>query len=123
MPDIKGYRELTDIEVDLVNNLKDWEKQVDQLLRELGRDHVEDPAVGRWLSLARTHIETGLMFAVKSITRPTGGLGNHVPSSGFVRAAAPADPATAAGSDQGNAFRGAGAARLLPDAPSGSTGS
>jgi hypothetical protein len=76
-PKIKGYRELTDTEVTLVNDIKDWETQVDGLLRELGRDQVENPAVQRWLSLARTHIETGLMFAAKAVMRPEGGLGGR----------------------------------------------
>jgi hypothetical protein len=77
---IAGYRDLTQAEIDLMNSLKDMEREVGldlaviaKNLPNLGGDDVLDAR--RWLSLARTHLETGFMYAIKAVARPTNGLG------------------------------------------------
>jgi hypothetical protein len=71
---IKGYRELTDQEIAKINEVKRLEADLVDLIEKLKR---EMPAglQQRHLSLALTHLETGLMFLVKAIARPEGGLG------------------------------------------------
>lgn len=69
---IAGYRDLTQAEIDAINELKMVEAKIGEWLKLVAsRDADED----RWLSLARTHLETGFMFAIKAIARPTNGLG------------------------------------------------
>jgi len=72
---IAGYRELPEHEIGLINRIKAWEAEVADLLKELDGQAAGDPAAGRWASLARTNLETGFMYAVKSVARPEGGLG------------------------------------------------
>jgi response regulator of citrate/malate metabolism len=69
---IAGYRDLTQEEIDAMNALKDAEQKMKELLDGLP---VADGNVGRWISLARTNFETGFMFAIKAVARPTNGLG------------------------------------------------
>ena len=78
---ISGYRDLTQGEIDAMNELKNVEaklgvtlSRIDDLLTELG-----DAEAKRWVSLARTHLETGMMFAIKAVARPTNGLGRRIP--------------------------------------------
>jgi hypothetical protein len=77
--EIAGYRDLSRAEVDLMNELKELEGQVAAAVRRLDAAAVvgTDDAVGRWAALARTHLETGFMFAVKAVARPTNGLGRR----------------------------------------------
>lgn len=74
---ISGYRDLTEHEISLINRVKAFEVEVAFLVNELDvlAQQSGDPAAGRWVSLARTHLETGFMFAVKAVARPDGGLG------------------------------------------------
>jgi response regulator of citrate/malate metabolism len=69
---IAGYRDLTQEEIDAMNALKKAEQKMKKLLDGLP---VTDGNVGRWISLARTNFETGFMFAIKAVARPTNGLG------------------------------------------------
>jgi hypothetical protein len=73
MADITGYRELGPGEVVAINRLKGVEAQ---LVEELGLlDADGDGAAARWVALARHYLEIGMMFAVKAVARPGGGLG------------------------------------------------
>jgi hypothetical protein len=73
--EIKGYRQLTDIETAKINKLKDLEQGLANMLTQMGGELSGYPHSQRWLSLARTHLETGFMFAVKAVTRPERGMG------------------------------------------------
>jgi hypothetical protein len=64
---ITGYHYLSRDETDLINEIK---AQEDRMVKD-------DPDAERWLPLARTHLETGLMFLVKAVARPTNGLGRR----------------------------------------------
>jgi hypothetical protein len=72
---INGYRELSEKEIDLINESKELEKQVNKFINWL--DEVNNEKQGdiyfnaRNLAIAKTNIETGFMFLVKAIAKPT----------------------------------------------------
>jgi hypothetical protein len=72
---VKGYRDLSEDEIAAMNDVKSLETAVAEMLFGLDALANGDPAAGRWVSLARTNLETGFMYAVKSVARPDGGLG------------------------------------------------
>lgn len=84
---ITGYRELTQAELDLINTIKSTGLQLEALCGELqmhitaqsiaALDNKDEQArldaaqPGRWLALARTDFQTGLMAAVRAVAQPT----------------------------------------------------
>lgn len=79
---ISGYRELTQEEIDLMNEAKALEAECLALHRKIGErlgDQALDPSDHkrleasqgrRWHAIARTDIETGFMALVRSIAQP-----------------------------------------------------
>jgi len=75
---IKGYRDLSQQEIDLMNEFKEVSEKVskvfDHALHDLynsghGADYI---ATGeRWLSKAKNELQTGFMSAVRSVAQPT----------------------------------------------------
>ena len=64
---IKGYRELSQAEIDGMNSVKALEKDALGLLDQLG----DLPEVDhRRLAVAKTNIEQACMWAVKAVARP-----------------------------------------------------
>ena len=64
---IKGYRELSQGEIDGMNSVKALEKDALSLLDQLG----DLPEVDqRRLAMAKTNIEQACMWAVKAVARP-----------------------------------------------------
>lgn len=79
---IKGYRDLTQAEIDQINDIKAMGCQLDQLIGECraldvaegkngDREHDErlDEA-SRWRAIARTHLQQGLMALTRSVAKP-----------------------------------------------------
>ena len=66
-PPVKGYRDLTQAEVDLVNEVKDAERVLGELWRKVTAADDNDR---RWSAVARTHFEEGCSALVRSIARP-----------------------------------------------------
>jgi len=79
---IKGYRELNQDEIDLVNEIKEKGQEINELINKCraidvmegktgDREHDEvlDEAA-RWRSIARTHLQQGLMALTRSVTKP-----------------------------------------------------
>lgn len=72
---VTGYRDLSQDEIDIINSIKDAEKTVGALHRELVRlitpfaENSIQPD-GRWLSIAKTHFEEGFSAMVRSIAKP-----------------------------------------------------
>jgi hypothetical protein len=73
---ISGYRDLSQDDIDLMNEVKDAETKIGELWRRVGMMALGDrgPALvacdPRWHSIARTHFEEGFSALVRSIARP-----------------------------------------------------
>jgi hypothetical protein len=64
---IKGYRELSQEEIDLMNDIK----QVGQTLETLTQRLLDtDSTDKRWVSIGRTDLQTGIMALVRSVAKP-----------------------------------------------------
>lgn len=64
---ITGYRELTQAEIDAMNAVKAEGSRLESLVEELR----ENPSIDqRWVSIAETHLQQGIMAAVRSIAKP-----------------------------------------------------
>lgn len=85
MSEIEGYRVLNQIEINLVNKIKEKEKEVLALIDEVEEyriaqydswevssicTHQELENSGRSLSLATEKLQTGFMWFVRAITMP-----------------------------------------------------
>jgi hypothetical protein len=85
---IKGYRELSQDEIDLMNAIKAKGIELEQLLGRV-RDHLQTQTVAaangnemeearidaanpyRWASIAGTDFQTGLMALTRAVAQPT----------------------------------------------------
>ena len=65
---IKGYRDLSQAEIDAMNAVKKEGERLGLLIEEL-RDNKDLDQ--RWISIAETHLQQGIMAAVRSIAQPT----------------------------------------------------
>jgi hypothetical protein len=65
--EIKGYRELSEDDIELVNLIKDAEIQVAKVWRVIENRSVSDR---RWVAIAKTHFQDGFMALVRSVTKP-----------------------------------------------------
>lgn len=61
---IKGYRQLSDVEQSAINKLKTEAEQC-----RISLDEIQDPD-GRWLAIAKTHLQQGYMAAIRAIAKP-----------------------------------------------------
>lgn len=86
---IKTYRELTQEEIDLMNECKILEAQFHKLHRKITErvenqceqashsacskeyDRLSDATPLRWLSISKTNVEQGFMALVRSIAQPS----------------------------------------------------
>jgi hypothetical protein len=67
-PPIKGYRELSQVEIDLINAVKLTGEAVEALIQEV----CKYPAVNtRWGNLAQDKLQVGFMALTRAIARPT----------------------------------------------------
>ena len=64
---IVGDRDLTEEEINLVNEVKHASDMVGHLVAKIDRQGNADP---RWLAIARTDLQKSFMFLVRSITKP-----------------------------------------------------
>jgi hypothetical protein len=64
---ITGYRDLTQSEIDGMNSIKSLEADVGNLFKQIGEIEGVDP---RLLSLAKTNLQQGFMWFVRSIAKP-----------------------------------------------------
>lgn len=69
---IKGYRELSPEEIDLMNKIKEKGKEVGDLVGNLiMATPIEDTERGRWLSIGKIHLQQGFMALTRSVAKPT----------------------------------------------------
>ena len=65
---IKGYRDLSQAEINAMNAVKAEGERLGLLIEEL-RDN--GSLNQRWVSIAETHLQQGIMAAIRSIAQPT----------------------------------------------------
>lgn len=65
--DIKGYRELSDEQIMLINRIKDMEIEVGGLYRLVKMLETTDK---RWTAIAKTHFQEGFSALVRSVAQP-----------------------------------------------------
>lgn len=78
---IKGYRDLTQAEIDLMNRIKAHAELTHQLCEAVKQNlstttilpHDTQPATSpaRWISIAQTDFQTGFMALTRAVARPT----------------------------------------------------
>lgn len=78
---IKGYRDLSQAEIDLMNEGKALAEQVGAWVKKLEtlRPGTADSDVNpfdlvpdaRWLAIGKTHLQQGFMAAIRAIAKPT----------------------------------------------------
>lgn len=64
---IKGYRDLSQAEIDAMNAVKAEGSRLGLLIEELRVDSNIDQ---RWVDIAEMHLQQGIMAAVRSIAKP-----------------------------------------------------
>ncbi len=65
---ITGYRELTQQEIDLMNEIKDHGIVIASLVEKVQGIPGADL---RWASIAKTHLQEGFMALTRSVAKPT----------------------------------------------------
>jgi hypothetical protein len=65
---ITGYRELSQEEIDLMNDIKQAGQDLEALIQRLLDTDSTDK---RWVSIGRTDCQTGIMALVRSVAKPT----------------------------------------------------
>lgn len=65
---IKGYRELTESEISVMNDIKAQGEQLGALVATLKQMPELDQ---RWVSIGTTDLQTGLMALVRAVAKPT----------------------------------------------------
>ena len=64
---IKGYRDLSQEEIDKMNAIKDWGNDIGEFIDALEDNFDVDQ---RWLAIAKTDLQKGFMSLVRSIAQP-----------------------------------------------------
>lgn len=65
---ISGYRDLSQAEINAMNNIKALASKVGELITEL--ETITD-IDRRWVSIAKTNLQQGFMAAVRAVAQPT----------------------------------------------------
>lgn len=65
---IKGYRELNETEIALMNEIKAKGAELGELVAKL---RAQDGLDQRWVSVGATDLQTGLMALTRSVAQPT----------------------------------------------------
>lgn len=66
--EIKGYRELSQEEIDAMNEIKTKGAELGELIAKLRANTTLDQ---RWVSIGATDFQTGLMALTRSVAQPT----------------------------------------------------
>lgn len=77
---ISGYRELSQEEIDLMNEIKAKGRELEELLEKARAFDARDADIicvesvvyeaARWRAIARTHLQEGLMALTRSVAKP-----------------------------------------------------
>lgn len=63
---ITGYRDLSQPEIDIMNEFKALEKQVMELVAR----SLATGSDGRWSAIGKTHLQQGFMAAIRAVAKP-----------------------------------------------------
>jgi len=64
---IKGYRDLTEVEIGAMNDCKSIAVEVGKLCDKVANVHGVDQ---RWVNIGRTQLQQGFMALIRGIARP-----------------------------------------------------
>ena len=64
---IKGYRDLSQFEIDAMNAVKAEGERLHNMIEDLRSNGNIDQ---RWVNISETHLQQGIMAAVRSIAQP-----------------------------------------------------
>ncbi len=64
---IKGYKELSQEQINLMNTIKSKGAELLILIKQLEQDKETDK---RWVSIGKTDLQTGFMALTRSVTKP-----------------------------------------------------
>ena len=64
---IKGYRELSEAEIERMNQIKEKGAELGDLVRAMEADSAVDK---RWLAIAKTDLQKGVMALTRSVAKP-----------------------------------------------------
>ena len=64
---IEGYRELTQSDIDTMNQIKNTGKLIGGLIEDLERQGDLDP---RWLAIGKTDLQKGIMALTRAVAKP-----------------------------------------------------
>ena len=67
---ITGYRELSQDEIDLINSIKELAEEVGDAVDILERNEVGLDIDGRWVAIAKTHLQQGFMALTRAVAKP-----------------------------------------------------
>lgn len=67
---IKGYRELSQSEIDLMNEVKAMGVMVGELVAKVQKSDEYVVVDQRWAAIGRTHLQEGFMALTRSIAKP-----------------------------------------------------
>lgn len=65
---IKGYRDLSQEEIDLMNKAKQLAEQVGLLVEEIINNESTDK---RWANIGKTDLQKGFMSLIRAVAQPT----------------------------------------------------
>lgn len=64
---IKGYRDLTQVEIDAMNSIKELAQDVGNLIEDIENAGYADK---RWLAIAKTDLQKAFMCFVRAVAQP-----------------------------------------------------
>ena len=64
---INGYKELTDKEISVINDIKQLANLIGQMVTEMEKTDGIDQ---RWLAIGKTDLQKGFMSVIRSIAKP-----------------------------------------------------
>lgn len=65
---ITGYRDLSQAEIDAMNEIKALGNEIGELVKKL---RSQDGLDQRWVSIGSTHMQEGLMALTRGVAQPT----------------------------------------------------
>ena len=66
---IKGYRDLSQDEIDVMNEIKAEGERLSALCDKL-TSALHPVSDGRWVAIGKTHLQQGIMALVRAVARP-----------------------------------------------------